>query len=71
MLMFVGGSGGSTSGGFKIIRLIILLKGVYALIRYKLNPKFGKLRQHRTLGRIQILLRILDIMRNIYAHIPL
>ena len=40
MLMFVGGSGGSTSGGFKIIRLIILLKGVYALIRYKLNPKF-------------------------------
>ena len=40
MLMFVGGSGGSTSGGFKIIRLIILLKGVYSLIRYKLNPKF-------------------------------
>lgn len=40
LLMFVGGSGGSTSGGFKIIRLLLLFKGVYALIKYKLNPKF-------------------------------
>lgn len=40
LLMFVGGSGGSTSGGFKVIRLLLLFKGVYALIRYKLNPKF-------------------------------
>lgn len=40
LLMFVGGSGGSTSGGFKVIRLLLLFKGLYALIRYKLNPKF-------------------------------
>lgn len=39
MLMFLGGCAGSTSGGFKITRFIVLLKMVKNLISQKLHPQ--------------------------------
>ncbi len=38
LLMFMGGCAGSTSGGFKIIRLVILVKLVRAIVWQKLHP---------------------------------
>ena len=38
LLMFMGGCAGSTAGGFKIIRLVIMVKLVRALIWQKLHP---------------------------------
>ncbi|MBQ9364804.1 MAG: TrkH family potassium uptake protein, partial [Schwartzia sp.] len=39
MLMFLGGCAGSTAGGFKITRFIVLLKMVKNLISQKLHPQ--------------------------------
>ncbi len=38
LLMFMGGCAGSTSGGFKIIRFVIMVKLVRALVWQKLHP---------------------------------
>lgn len=38
-LMFLGGCGGSTAGGFKVMRLVVLLKMVKASISQKLHPQ--------------------------------
>lgn len=38
-LMFMGGCGGSTSGGFKVIRVILLVKMIRAFVRRKLHPQ--------------------------------
>ncbi len=37
--MFVGGAAGSTAGGFKILRLVVLLKGVQWRFRQILSPR--------------------------------
>jgi trk system potassium uptake protein TrkH len=39
MLMIVGGSAGSTAGGIKVIRLLVLFKYVYRRITSAFNPK--------------------------------
>lgn len=39
LLMFIGGCAGSTAGGFKVCRIIILVKSVYAIIWQKLHPQ--------------------------------
>ncbi|MFO7976206.1 MAG: TrkH family potassium uptake protein [Candidatus Hydrogenedentota bacterium] len=39
VLMFVGGCAGSTTGGIKVVRLIILLKMAYARIQQTFRPK--------------------------------
>ena len=38
-LMFVGACAGSTGGGIKVSRIIILIKGVFREFRYALNPR--------------------------------
>ena len=38
-LMFMGGCAGSTAGGIKLSRIIILIKGVFREFRYALNPR--------------------------------
>jgi len=39
MLMFVGGCAGSTGGGMKVVRLIVLLKMAYWRLEYTFSPK--------------------------------
>ena len=39
LLMFTGGCAGSTSGGIKISRFIMLFKMIYAVIKQKLHPR--------------------------------
>ena len=39
LLLFVGGCSGSTSGGLKCIRWILLCKGVYRTLRQHIHPK--------------------------------
>ncbi len=39
LLMFVGGSAGSTAGGIKVIRVICLIKKATLELRYMLNPR--------------------------------
>jgi len=39
MLMFVGGCAGSTAGGLKVSRLIILIKAMYSIVWQKLHPQ--------------------------------
>ncbi len=39
LLMFVGGCAGSTSGGFKILRFVVMLRLIKALVWQKLHPK--------------------------------
>ena len=38
LLLLTGGCGGSTAGGLKVYRLILLVKSLYALLRQKLHP---------------------------------
>ena len=38
-LMFIGACAGSTGGGIKVSRIIILIKGVFREFRYALNPR--------------------------------
>ena len=38
MLMFIGGSAGSTSGGMKVARIVLILKMVYAQTRISFRP---------------------------------
>ena len=38
ILLLTGGCGGSTAGGLKVYRLILLVKSLYALLRQKLHP---------------------------------
>ncbi len=40
LLMFMGGCAGSTSGGFKILRFVVMLRLVKTLVWQKLHPKF-------------------------------
>jgi len=37
--MFIGGCGGSTSGGLKVTRIILLFKSMTAVLRRKLHPR--------------------------------
>lgn len=37
-LMFTGGCAGSTTGGLKVTRLMLLIKSIYSLVRSKLHP---------------------------------
>lgn len=37
--MFIGGCGGSTSGGLKVTRIILLFKSMTAVLRQKLHPR--------------------------------
>ena len=39
LLMFIGGCAGSTCGGIKLSRIIIIIKGVIREFRYALNPR--------------------------------
>lgn len=39
ILMFIGGCGGSTSGGLKVTRIILLFKSMTAVLRQKLHPR--------------------------------
>lgn len=39
LLMFIGGCGGSTSGGLKVTRIILLFKSMSAILRQKLHPQ--------------------------------
>ena len=39
VLMFVGGCAGSTGGGIKVVRLVILLKMAYARLKQTFRPK--------------------------------
>lgn len=39
LLMFIGGCAGSTAGGLKVSRVIILIKGVFREFRYALSPR--------------------------------
>ena len=39
LLMLMGGCAGSTSGGLKVSRIIILFKGVYAILWQRLHPQ--------------------------------
>ena len=39
ILMFIGGCGGSTSGGLKVTRIILLFKSMTAVLRRKLHPR--------------------------------
>ena len=39
MLLFIGGCAGSTGGGIKVIRLIILIKMAFAEMKYLLHPQ--------------------------------
>ena len=38
LLLLTGGCGGSTAGGLKVYRLILLVKSLYVLLRQKLHP---------------------------------
>jgi Trk-type K+ transport systems, membrane components len=50
-LMFIGGCGGSTSGGFKCMRVLLLLKCAYDEILMILHPRAVR---HLKLGKISI-----------------
>ena len=39
LVMFIGACAGSTGGGIKVSRIIILIKGVFREFRYALNPR--------------------------------
>ncbi|HOD51081.1 MAG TPA: potassium transporter TrkG, partial [Candidatus Hydrogenedentes bacterium] len=39
VLMFVGGCAGSTGGGIKVVRFVILLKMAYARLKQTFRPK--------------------------------
>lgn len=39
ILMFIGGSAGSTAGGFKIIRHIVIIKYIFSEIKHLINPQ--------------------------------
>ena len=39
LIMFIGACAGSTGGGIKVSRIIILVKGVFREFRYTLNPR--------------------------------
>lgn len=39
MLMFIGGCAGSTAGGFKVTRIILIVKTIKAIIYAKLHPR--------------------------------
>ena len=39
LLMFIGGCAGSTSGGIKVTRFVLLFKMVYSLVWQKLHPQ--------------------------------
>ena len=39
LIMFIGACAGSTGGGIKVSRIIILVKGVFREFRYALNPR--------------------------------
>jgi len=39
LLMFIGGCAGSTAGGFKVCRMLLLVKSIYAIVWQKLHPQ--------------------------------
>ncbi|NIA12570.1 MAG: TrkH family potassium uptake protein [Nitrospiraceae bacterium] len=65
LLMFVGGCAGSTGGGIKIIRIIILLKMAYWRLEYAFRPK--------TVRAIRVNGAVVDdnVQRTIYAFFVL
>lgn len=62
-LMFIGACAGSTGGGIKVSRIIILIKGVFREFRYALNP--------RQVRRISIDSKPLDdeVVRSVNSYI--
>ncbi|MBE5752115.1 MAG: Trk family potassium uptake protein [Clostridiales bacterium] len=51
MLMFIGGSSGSTAGGVKITTFFVILMGMIAVFRGKRDIELGKRRVHNALLR--------------------
>ena len=61
VLMFVGGCAGSTGGGIKVVRIIILLKMAYWRLEYTFRPK--------TIRAVRVSGQVVDdsVQRTIYA----
>lgn len=59
VVMFIGGMGGSTSGGIKISRIVIAGKGMYINVRKLINPRYvpkakfeGKTLEEKTINEV-------------------
>ena len=65
VLMFVGGCAGSTGGGMKVVRIIILLKMAYWRLEYTFRPK--------TVRAVRVSGEVVDdsVQRTIYAFFVL
>jgi trk system potassium uptake protein TrkH len=65
LLMFVGGCAGSTGGGIKVIRIVMLLKMVYARVESTFRP--------RTVRALRVNDVVIDdgVQRTVYAFIVL
>lgn len=59
VVMFIGAMAGSTSGGIKVSRIVIAVKGAYISVRKLINPRYvpkakfeGKSLEERTIGDV-------------------